>query len=112
MANSNLNQIQFNQLSYEKDISGGMGSINASHPEHGQIGQIFWNTDPKYKAEPVGGVTNLTVHPDFQRQGLGTHLFQQAQAYDPRVQHSTNLTKDGKKFVDGMSRKAAFNGEA
>ena len=100
-----LQPLQFDKLAMEKDISGGMGSIEAHHPDHGLVGQIYWNTDPKYKSEPVGGVTRLDVGHEFQGQGLATHLFQQAQQYDPRVQHSKNLTSDGKKFVAGLQKK-------
>lgn len=102
-----LNPVQFGDLSLDTDMSAGMGSIEAHHPEHGFVGQILWNTDPKYKSEPVGGVTNLTVHPDFQRQGIATGLFNEAQRIDPRVQHSKNLTGPGRKFVKGMSAKQA-----
>lgn len=103
-----LQPVQFHELNLEKDISGGMGSIEAHHPQHGQVGQIYWNTDPKYKKEPVGGVTNLTVHPEFQNQGIARNLFHAAQQYDPRVQHSKTLTPDGRKFVKAMGRNESF----
>lgn len=102
MANRNLQPLQFNDLSYEKDISGGMGSIEAHHPEHGLIGQIYWNTDPKYKAEPVGGVTRLDVDSDFRRKGLATHLYREAQKMDPTVQHARTQTPEGKKFAKAV----------
>lgn len=105
MARRVLQPLQFGDLNLEKDVSGGMGSIEAHHPDHGLVGQIFWNTDPKYKSEPVGGVTRLDVGKDFQGQGLATHLFQQAQAFDSTVQHSKNLTPDGRKFVKALKSK-------
>lgn len=99
-ARRNLQPLQFGDLDLQKDVSGGMGSIEAHHPEHGMVGQIFWNTDPKYKAEPVGGVTNITVHPDFQRQGIGTHLYNAAREMDPTVSMKNTRVKtaQGKKF--------------
>jgi hypothetical protein len=105
MARRVLQPLQFGDLNLEKDISGGMGSIEAHHPDHGLVGQIYWNTDPAYRSEPVGGVTRLDVGKQFQGQGLAMHLFQQAQQFDPTVQHSKNLTADGKKFVSALKKR-------
>ena len=103
-ARRHLSQIQFSDLSYDKDISAGMGSIVASHPDPmigASAAHIYWNTNPKYKAVPLGGITSVGVHPDLQRQGLATHLFRMAQEMDPRVQHgpASAQTPAGKKWA-------------
>lgn len=99
-ARKNLQPLQFDKLKYDVEPDHfGMGSINASHPEHGDIGLIYWNTDPKYKHEKLGGVTNIQIDPRFQRQGLGTHLYQMAKQVDPRVQHSSTQTRAGKAWA-------------
>src|SRR5690242_8560550 len=103
MSRRNLSPIQFSDLRYEKDISGGMGSIEAHHPDPsiGQIGTLYWNTDPKYKAVPQGGITSIAVHEDFRRQGLATHMYNMAKEMDSTVQHGpvTAQTPLGKKWA-------------
>src|SRR5215469_7736026 len=105
-----LHPVQFSDLKLEYEDKGGMGSLEAHHPVHGLIGHVYWNTDPKYKSEPVGGVTNITVGQSFQNQGVGAHLFTEAKRRDSRVQHSKNLTTEGRKFVAAMNRRAEFEG--
>lgn len=97
-----LQPLQFGDLTLEHEDIGGMGSIEAHHPEHGLVGQIYWNTDPKYKGEKLGGVTRLDVGRPFQGQGIATHLYREAQRRDPRVQHGRNLTPEGRKFVKAV----------
>src|SRR5580698_4499390 len=99
MARRTLQPLQFGDLALEHDESGGMGSIEATHPEHGYIGHIYWNTDPHDSNYAPGAVTSLAVDKEFQGQGIATHLYRSAQAADPRVTHSSNLTGDGVKFA-------------
>lgn len=97
-----IQPLQFHELSLDHDDRGGIGSLEATHPKHGFVGQIYWNTDPKYKGEKLGGVTNLNVERQFQGQGIATNLYREAQRRDPRVQHGTNPTTQGKKFVKAV----------
>lgn len=106
MSRRSLQPLQFGSLSYEKDISGGMGSIVAHHPDPsvGIVGHVYWNTDPKYKAVPVGGVTSVATHENFRHRGLATHLFRMAQEMDPTVQHGpvSAQTPAGKKWAKAV----------
>lgn len=104
-----MSPLEFGKLSYDIDAgnepsSGGIGSIEATHPEHGYVGHIYWNTDPKYKGTHLGGVTNIAVDERFQRQGLGTHLYRMAQGIDPKVSHSSSSqqTPQGKKWAKAV----------
>jgi len=60
-------------------------SFNAVHPEHGEIARMSVKVRqsrrfPERGMEPVDQpqVKGLYVHPDFQRQGIGTQLYSMA----------------------------------
>lgn len=60
------------------------------------VGRIIWNGADH--DEPYS-VNTIDVHPDYQRQGIGTALFNHVkQNYEPQLQHSTNLTGEGAAF--------------
>lgn len=59
------------------------------------VGSIAWQPHD-------GEVEYLDVHPDHQRQGIGTALFNHAQGIDPRLHHSDTLSDDGSAFAQSM----------
>jgi GNAT superfamily N-acetyltransferase len=50
------------------------GYMEAHHPEHGTVGEIFWSPHD-------GELGGIEVHPDHQRKGLGQHMWDQAHAH-------------------------------
>lgn len=59
------------------------------------VGSIAWQPGD-------GEVEWLDVHPDHQRQGIGTALFNHAQGIDSRLHHSDSLSADGQAFAESM----------
>jgi GNAT superfamily N-acetyltransferase len=72
------------------------------------IGHIDWMTDyhidgalgsGEIPPKP-GEVGTVEVHPDYQRAGVATALFDHARSINPEVHHSENLSPAGRKWVD------------
>jgi ribosomal protein S18 acetylase RimI-like enzyme len=79
--------------------------ISAWHPEgsplphnKGYIGHITWWNDD-------GEVTDINVHPKFQRRGLATELWRRAREIQPDLRHSDNQTDAGKAWAPRVSSK-------
>ena len=69
------------------------------------IGELAWNKKT--------GVAKIAVHPDFQRQGIGSELWRQATAYSERNGHtppnataSTTRTDAGDAFLKSVDPNA------
>lgn len=61
------------------------------------IGALRWNF---YEDPPV--VVDLSVDERYQRQGIGTRLFEEAKRSESRLVHSDVLTEDGRGFRDAL----------
>jgi GNAT superfamily N-acetyltransferase len=64
-----------------------MASVNGEY-----VGHIFWN-------ENTGEVEDIYVHDEFQRLGVGTTLWVEAKARDPKVHHSPTQTEAGRAWA-------------
>ena len=64
-----------------------MASVNGEY-----VGHIFWN-------ENTGEVEDIYVHDEFQRLGIGTTLWVEAKARDPKVHHSPTQTEAGRAWA-------------
>lgn len=61
-----------------------------------EVGHVRWATE----GEHAGRVVYITVHPDHQRKGIASALFQHAKSVDPRVHHAhDNQTLEGRAWA-------------
>jgi ribosomal protein S18 acetylase RimI-like enzyme len=74
------------------------GTVSA-HDGDKMIGYMRWRTDnhPRRKGE----IKEIRVHPDYQRRGVGTAMFDWVtDKIDPDLKHSNNLSDEGRAFAD------------
>lgn len=74
------------------------GTVSA-HDGDQMIGYMRWRTDnhPRRKGE----IKEIRVHPDYQRRGVGTAMFDWVtDKIDPDLKHSNNLSDEGRAFAD------------
>jgi ribosomal protein S18 acetylase RimI-like enzyme len=62
--------------------------ISATHPEHGYIGHLALHGN--------GRVRDIAVHPEWQRKGIATAMWNHAKTNELNPKHSAELTDDGK----------------
>lgn len=73
-----------------------------------EAGHIIWTSVgavPGWPDDERGKIGSVEVHPDHQRRGLGTELFQRARQIEPKLHHSEALSDDADHWIAGMSRK-------
>jgi GNAT superfamily N-acetyltransferase len=69
-------------------------SVRASHPEHGDVGHLYWH--PR-----TGTIKDVLVHGDHQGQGIATQMYNLAHRVAattrgvPKPQHSQDRTDAG-----------------
>ena len=69
-------------------------SVRVTHPKHGDVGHLYWHPQ-------TGEIKDLLVHPEHQRLGLATQMFDKAQqtaaekANVPAPKHSSTRTRAG-----------------
>jgi GNAT superfamily N-acetyltransferase len=73
--------------------------IEAHHPEHGKIGRLGLVNHMAGIGRQVGTVE---VHPDFQRKGVATALWNYAKDNGFNPVHSTNRSPLGKKWAEAV----------
>jgi GNAT superfamily N-acetyltransferase len=64
------------------------------------LGHITW--------KPDGEIRMIQVHPDFQRHGIGTRLFDEAKKYMPDIHHSPIKSDDGVAWSDYEKRREEY----
>lgn len=69
----------------------GVHILRADHPDtprgKASAGHLRWHDD--------GEIANVSVLPEFRRQGLATEMLRKAKEISPNIHHSTNLIEDG-----------------
>lgn len=66
----------------------------SAHDGDRLAGYLQWI--PEEEQERHGEIRNIQVHPDYQRRGVGTALFDHVKTHhEPLLRHSDNLTPDG-----------------
>lgn len=70
----------------------------SAHDGDKMIGYLQWNDDhPRRKGE----IWDLRVHPDYQRRGVATALYDYTlDQIEPNLRHSDNLSDEGRAFVE------------
>lgn len=85
-------------LQFEHHELGNEHAIRAIHPEHGVVGSMYWYKTAGQKwghTTHAGEISEIRVHPDFQRQGIGTEMYHRAHDYDPKPLHASDKTPAG-----------------
>lgn len=73
--------------------------VVARHPDGRDIGHLTWTNGDEYSAPQIDVAS---VHPDFQRQGIGNAMMDAVRnRYAPRLEHSKTLSFQGRKFALG-----------
>ena len=73
--------------------------IEAHHPEYGQVGRLGLVNHMEGIGRQVGTVK---VHPDFQRKGVATAMWNYAKSNGFNPVHSTNQSPSGKKWAKAV----------
>ena len=81
------------------------------------VGHIEWLSDndadeaEQYGEPPVnpGEVSYINVDDNHRRHSIGTELFDQARAHEPRVHHSQDRTELGQKWIDHEQSRQTVN---
>jgi GNAT superfamily N-acetyltransferase len=83
------NTADFHGVEITHTNSGMFGSlVSANHPEHGYIGHLaLYGT---------GTVRDIAVHPEWQRKGIATAMWNHAKANGLEPKHSPVRTDDGR----------------
>lgn len=78
-------------------VSGSFPTVTA-HDGDRMVGYLQWHDDhPRKKGE----IWDLRVHPDYQRRGVATALFDwTTDQIDPDLHHSNNLSDEGRAFAE------------
>lgn len=76
------------------------------------VGYTMWEGggeghNPESSMYQLGEVSNISVHKDHRRQGIGSALFDFAREQDPSVRHSEIQTEDGKAWASGEAKRTA-----
>lgn len=100
-ASDHLSGLQF-QHSQDDDLH----RVEAFKPGVSEpVGHMTWHTHPVedegFTYYDTGEIDRLRVHPDHQRQGIATALWNEGQKYEPAPRHSPYRTPEG----DGFARK-------
>ena len=113
-----LNQLEFKHKNKDPDFSDFDG-IEAHHPEHGKVGEMYWQQKevvkpafdhwmtgehfPAQMIHPKGEVRNVVVEPEYQRKGVATAMWNHVKEnYEPHLQHSTNQSPEGKGWAPSV----------
>lgn len=84
--------------------SKGWGSRGSNPDWKNRAGHISWY-ETHDKSDPMNGeIGGVEVHPDHRRQGIATELHDKAKKMFPKLQHSEDLTDDGRAW----SQKVAY----
>lgn len=80
----------------------GVAAFLPGHP--GPVGYIDWHVDGDINEGPHGfaqpnEVHMIEVHPDYQRHGVATALYDHARALNPDLRHSKDKTPEGESWV-------------
>lgn len=95
---------------HAKDLTERMGGvpthmIEAHHPDHGKVGEMYWHSDdhtmgmgagkPRKLMNPKGTIRNIIVPPEHKRRGVGTAMWNHARTITPELHHSMNQSEEG-----------------
>lgn len=84
------------------DVSSAWPTVSA-HDGDKMIGHLQWDdSHPRKK----GQIWDLRVHPDYQRRGVATALFDwTTDNVEPDLQHSNNLSDEGRAFAESEAKR-------
>lgn len=83
-------------------------SVSAHHGDQ-EVGRLTWSQGAAFPFDLTNGeVQDVHVHPDHQRRGIATEMFNRAKQHDPDVRHSDNLTEAGSEYADSFRHQADY----
>lgn len=66
---------------------------------------LDWRKEPGVKfgkVAPAGEISEVAVHPDYQRKGVATHMWGMAREMDPGIRHSPTRTPEGDSWAKSV----------
>lgn len=100
----------------DSDVSStlpGARKLEAHHPEHGKVGEMYWQHDPYVismgrdrptkEVYPRGMVRQVMVDPEHQRKGVATMMWNRAKEITPWLSHSDNQSDDGRAWAQTVA---------
>lgn len=93
-------------LKFQHVDRGDSHKVMAIHPDVGQIGQLSWFKKASPGDHKAGEVDGIEVHPDYQRRGVASALWNYANSIPvkPKPRHSTELTDKGRAWSTSVGR--------
>lgn len=86
----------------------GWGGRSGSKDWHNRAGHITWYQTHD-KDDPMDGeIGGVEVHPNMRRRGVASDLHERAKKLYPKLQHSEDLTDDGRAWSSTVGKKLAF----
>ena len=86
-------------ISHDKSPSHMPLLVNATHPDHGIIGQLMLGYKMNNGSRKI---RNIFVKPEFQRQGIATALWNYAVENNLKPQHSVDRTNEGDAWAKSL----------
>ena len=86
----------------------GWGGRGGSKDWHNRAGHITWY-ETHDKEDPMNGeIGGVEVHPNMRRRGIASDLHNRAKKIFPKLQHSEDLTDDGRAWSSAVGHKLAL----
>lgn len=94
------NNADFNGINYRHLDSGRLGArVIAEHPEHGYVGHMLLLG---LRGGSGRKIRDISVKPEFQRQGIATGMYRYAEAAGLKPKHSDQRTDQGEAWARSL----------